>query len=170
MISEIRVPQKIDLETSIEFAKKLKETVPSESFVFDFSRVSRVRPFGMLRMACAIREFMTRNHHSSEFTMRHNPVNTYNQNAVGYAGHMGFFRACGLEFGNLPGGTPGNSYIPLTFRKVKDLVAGKQDRGSRMEEIAYQLAGQLVPREFRQTFLPCRLFIPRDCPKCNRTQ
>ena len=144
MTAIIRVPNRLDLESSIQFAKELRKILPAESCEFDFRRLNKVRPFGMLRTACAIRDYIAQYSHQTRFSMRHDLENNFNQRAMGYAAHMGFFQACGLDHGNAPGGDAGCNYVPITLMNSSELLSRFGNQGNIVESIAAQLAHQLL--------------------------
>ena len=146
MTTTIRVPRQLDLDSSIKFAKELKEIAPAEHFTFDFGRLTKVRPFGMLRTACAIRDFITEYSGRTIFDMRHRPEDFYNGQAIGYAAHMGFFQACGLDHGNAPGGEQRPNYVPITYRDRSELMCGARMNKPLVITISDNLAFSLLRR------------------------
>ncbi len=144
MTTTIAVPHQIDLDTSIQFAKNLKKVSPSDHCVIDFGQVNKVRPFGMLRTACAIREFIGQYSEGTLFEIRHRPNNSYNKRAINYAAHMGFFQACGLEFGKTPGEGAGKTHVPIAILKTSELLEGYGHHGPQVEKLAALLTRQLL--------------------------
>ncbi len=140
MTTVICAPRQLDLDSSIQFAKSLKKIVPSHYCVFDFGQVSKFRPFGMMRTAYSIRDIVLQYRDQTRFEWIYNPNAEWNQRAVGYAEYMRFFQACGFDGSNAAIVDEGNSYLPITYAKISELVAGHGHQGSRIESIAAQLA------------------------------
>lgn len=134
------MPAQLNLETSIKFARDLSQIVPASEFAFNARALKWVEPFGMLRVVCAIRDFVQKYHPQTTFTMQCDT----STNAYGYAAFMGFFQACNVPVGNEPGGNPGETYLPITFRKITDLLHSAFHDGERIESISYDLARQLL--------------------------
>lgn len=138
----ISLPSRLDLHSSIHFAERLQKLKPAEQFTFDFSPLRWVNPFGMLHTACTIRRFTSE--YSRQIKFRAHARGSTDRDAVKYAAFMGFFKACKFNFGNMPGGQAGDTYVPVTFTKVKTLVAGGIGFSSGVESIAHDLSQQLI--------------------------
>lgn len=104
----IRVPETLTPFSVYPFCKLLQTIGPSDEIVFDFSKTTTVEPFGMLVVASEI-ERCVATHPEIRFRCK-------NFEQMTYAGHMGFFKAYGLDFGRRPGEAFGSrNYIPLTY-------------------------------------------------------
>ncbi len=115
-ITTIRVPESLTLFTVYPFCLALQKLRPAEEIVFDFGKTRTVEPFGMLVVASEI-ERCVEEHPEAKFTCR-------NFEHMTYAGHMGFFKSFGLDFGRNPGEAQGSrNYIPLTYFKTAALKA-----------------------------------------------
>lgn len=152
MVDTIQMPTKIGLRDSIGFARRLSQTYPALSFTFDFRNVRWVEPLGLLRTACAIRDFTESNMHRSQFQCLID--SSSGTEAIGYAAHMGFFRACNLDYGKQPGGPSGTTNIPITFEKVSELMANTSDYGFHMKRIARELTVKLIMPYSKSLFRP----------------
>lgn len=119
----IKVPSRLDVNKSIEFAYFLQNKEVSADIVFDFSSMGWTAPFGLIYTCQAIRRFTQR-------------LGAYKATAIGwqkhgYQSHVGFFQACGIDVGNKPGeALGGDNYLPITERRVADLFneARMQDK------------------------------------------
>lgn len=148
----IHLPTKLDLSNSIGFARRLKEIDPAEEFTFDFSGMRWVEPFGLLRTACAIRRFTSLYSQRSRFCCLFDK--SQDMNAIDYAAFMGFFQACRFDYGNEPGGPLGNTYIPITFELVNDLLTGRSSYQSGIETVASELAQKLIQDDAQHLIQP----------------
>lgn len=151
-VDTIELPRRLDLRNSIGFARQLSETVPSEQFAFDFRQVTWVEPFGLLRTACAIRQFMESSVHGRSFRCLIDP--STDSKAIDYSAFMGFFKACNFDYGNPPGRKPGFSYVPIAFEKISELAMMQEDFGSQMKRIARELTVKLIMPYSKNLFRP----------------
>jgi len=100
-------------------------------------------PFGMLILACTIRDFVKyRKGYSLETTA--DGIN-YSVDAHSYLGHVGFFKFIGLSVGKEPGEAIGNSrYLPITIITQRQLKRNLVDRnvhlGPMIQEESERLA------------------------------
>ncbi|MCO5976815.1 hypothetical protein [Ideonella oryzae] len=114
---------------------------PTDQIIFDFSKTSTVEPFGMLVIASELERFVT-NHPEAKISCR-------NFEHMTYAGHMGFFKSFGLDFGREPGEAQGSrSYIPVTHFRTEALqreaaITGR-DVGDEVESQSKRLAETLL--------------------------
>lgn len=105
------VPSSLDHESALQFSHTLLCLPDEDDFLFDFSKLGHVEPFGMLYASTAIR--LCR---KARLQARFQAIN-FSQ--CTYAGHMGFFQTFGLDFGKSPGEAPGgNTYLPITRLEV----------------------------------------------------
>jgi len=111
----ILVPQDYTLEPVLAFAAAIHQTPPADEYIVDFQTPRYLTPFGMLYASHAIHSFIDA-HPTAKFT----PINYENH----YAGHMGFFQACGFDVGKAPGEAAGSDrYLPITILPVAELQA-----------------------------------------------
>lgn len=140
-VVHIRVPESLTLFTVYPFCKRLQEQRPADEIFFDFSKTRTVEPFGMLVVASEIERCVAA-HPEARFTCR-------NFEHMTYAGHMGFFKSFGLDFGRNPGEALGSrTYIPLTYFETALLhyeaeTAGR-DVGDEVELQSRRLSETLV--------------------------
>lgn len=137
--NHIIVPAVLDLHTALDFSITLSELAESEAFVFDFARTERVEPFGMLMVSseivCLKKKFPD------------SRIETINHERMTYAGHMGFFRAFGIDFGTPDSDIQNARFIPLTIFDCDELrleaVKNRVEVGDQVEEQSRKLADVL---------------------------
>jgi hypothetical protein len=118
----IRVPENLTAFTVFPFCRVLQSQRPTEELIFDFSQTKTVEPFGMLVAASEIKRCVAA-HPEAKFTCK-------NYQRMPYAGHMGFFKAFGLDFGRKPGEAFGSrNYIPLTYFNSLNLTHDAKREG-----------------------------------------
>lgn len=137
----VPVPESLTLWTVYPFCKQLQSLRPSEQIVFDFRKTKTVEPFGMLVVSSELLRCMGA-HPEAEFTCR-------NFDHMTYAGHMGFFKSFGLDFGRAPGEALGSrTYIPLTYFNTEELqraaACSAHDIGEEVEAHSKRLSETLV--------------------------
>lgn len=116
MAISLKMPATLTPFTVFAFCKQLHNVPPNQDVVFDFSMTTTVEPFGMLVVASEI-EYWAARRAQGGFSCRRFEHMTY-------AGHMGFFKSFGLDFGRKPGEANGSrSYIPLTHFTISSLEA-----------------------------------------------
>lgn len=145
----IRVPESLTAFTVYPFCKSLQQQRPTDELIFDFSKTKTVEPFGMLVAASEI-ERCVASHPEAKFTCK-------NYERMTYAGHMGFFKSFGLDFGRRPGEAYGSrTYIPVThFRssELKQAAARRgHDVGDEIEAHSKRLTETLVGSSEGETF------------------
>ena len=131
------VPSALDLVSALNFTSMLSNIEESEEYIFDFSNTRTVEPFPMLLVSSQINRMADR--------LPNSRMVFSNYKHMTYAGHMGFFKAFGLDFGKLPGEAKGSSrYLPLTIFDCNTLIqqaAGKGNEvGDEVEEYSKRLA------------------------------
>lgn len=110
----IGVPATLDLPQVAQFSLSIREVPDADTYLFDYSRMSTVSPFGMLLLGATIRRFMEERNGAEFFGQG------FNRND--YAAHMGFFQSIGLDFGKCPGEAHANgNYVPITEIQLQDL-------------------------------------------------
>ena len=145
----IRVPDSLTPFTVYAFCKHLQNLVPSDEVVFDFALTATVEPFGMLVVASEIERCVAA-HPETKFRCK-------NFDKMTYAGHMGFFKAFGLEFGRRPGeALGGRNYIPLTYFDTKVLqhaaASSGVDVGDEVELQSKRLTETLLGTDSGEVF------------------
>ena len=121
----IQVPRRLTLESSVQFACKLRDLPESDAYIFDFGGVGRIEPFALLYLSSELQRFRSRRNG------RH--FAAINYEGCTYAGHMGFFKSFGLDFGKSAGEAKGSgTYIPITIYDVEII---KQRASDNYEEV-----------------------------------
>ncbi|MDM0609497.1 hypothetical protein QTH09_00470 [Clostridium perfringens] len=111
---EVLMPKDFNLENSLKFCELLDELEYDEIYEYNYKNMSTVEPFGMLIIGSKIRKF------KMEKNKSYHTNSNYERN--GYAGHMGYFKSIGVDFGKKPGEANGNdNYIPLTVENVNEV-------------------------------------------------
>lgn len=86
----------------------------------DFSKVTKVRMSGMIYFLRTIEELKN----SGKKFQYYPGANTWKDpdKAISYAGHVGFFKAFGIDFGKEPGEALGSySYLPITKLTIEEI-------------------------------------------------
>ncbi|MDA9544272.1 hypothetical protein ACM43_06830 [Bradyrhizobium sp. CCBAU 45321] len=105
--SVIRLPPTLNMSNALRLRRKLAELDEDHDYLFDFELVGHTDPFGLLLVSDAISSFQSRQVFGDS-TCR-------NYQRMSYQSVMGFFRACGFEYGYAPGEAGGGSnYLPIT--------------------------------------------------------
>lgn len=143
LMKTVAIPHILDLQPTLDFAAEAAALPANIMFLgIDFSAWGQVepyklplRPFGMLIVSQAIRQYKARNPAVTVAPMRL-PGNEIES----YAAHMGFFDACGMNiekpFGNARGGM---TYLPITQVTNPSLLHGRD-----IEILSLKLAQQLT--------------------------
>lgn len=139
------VPKNHIIEDILRFGNEVRSHIGRPAEVhFDFQGKGFDTPFGMVYIACAIREFML-----SHPEAKCNPIRFEER---GYAAHMGYFQACGFEIGNPPGEAQGSErYLPITMLQTAEFRdQAKQELqhvGDVIESRSAQLASLLTQQQ-----------------------
>ncbi len=111
---KILLPSSLTLNDSLLFNIIVENTSNEREYEFDFRNLGTVEPFGMLIVSAKLRQFRIKHTDSRRMAIGYEKAT--------YAGHMGFFKSFGLDFGNEPGEALGSStYIPITKLNVCEL-------------------------------------------------
>lgn len=106
----IKVPE-LSLTNTINLVNEMWLLPDAKSFVFDFALVHEFTPLSLLYLSNEIRGFRSARSQSN--------FSVVNYKHATYAGHMGFFRTFGAEFGKMPGeASGGTSYLPITIENT----------------------------------------------------
>lgn len=141
------LPSKLDLASSLKFVTKLHGSPQADKYIFDCKYTKWVEPFGLLFVTNEILSFYkNRSHMKCSFR-------NFRGRRLSYAGHMGFFKAIKLDYGNNPGEAPGNeNYLPITILRVEDLEKQAAEQyhsiGKIIEKYAIQLACLLAHQQY----------------------
>jgi len=133
----IRFPESLTLWTAFPFCDELQKLRPSDEIAFDFKKTRTVEPFGMLVVSSEIERCM-KAHPEAKFTCT-------GYDHMSYAGHMGFFKSFGVDYGRAPGEAfGGRTYLPLTYFETDVLrrraAAAGHDIGDEIETESRYLA------------------------------
>jgi len=110
----INVPRRLTLESSVSFARELAALPDADEYIFNFGAVGRIEPFALLFLSSELQRCRSKRPSSSFAAV--------NFESCGYAAHMGFFKAFGLDHGKFPGEAKGSStYIPITIFDTQNL-------------------------------------------------
>ncbi|MFY4257336.1 ATP-binding protein [Achromobacter xylosoxidans] len=137
----INMPPSLTLWTAFPFCEHLQRLGSASEYIFDFKKTNTVEAFGMLVVSSEIVKFIAK-HSDSKITYR-------NYEHMTYAGHMGFFKSCGINFGKMPGEANGSrNYIPLTYFNTSEMEAraasAGDDIGDEVERQSQRLAETLL--------------------------
>ena len=135
----VAVPRRLPFETAVQFSCELASLPLDRNFFFDFDNVGRIEPFALLFLSSELQRCQSKRPNSKFSALRFE--------SCGYAAHMGFFKAFGLDHGNAPGEAKGsNTYIPITifdsgviqkqaaenYEAVGHFIEGKAEEMARM--------------------------------------
>lgn len=134
-------PGSLDLENSLAMAAQIQGLAPGSEYLFDFTRIRWIGPFGMVLLSTCLEDAVSRLGPQSIYAQGHRERH--------YMAHMGFFRAFGLKHGNAPGQAKGSSsYRPITDIECNPYysqsVQGGVALGELMEEQAKQITSVLI--------------------------
>lgn len=108
-------PDNSDIDSVFNFCNQMEVHTDCEQLTIDFSKMGRVEPFTMLYIAKRLREIFKKNKN-----IQYAGKGFENKS---YVAHMGFFRACGLDYGKNPGEAYGSpNYIPFTILRVQTVA------------------------------------------------
>lgn len=140
----VSIPKQLNFKNAMELSRRI-EALPREGRVlFDFGDMNFVGPFAFVLISARVRDLVQEMPPESVFVKNHTKHS--------YHGHMGFFKAFGVDFGNAPGGAKGSgTYLPITIEKVVDLQRAaaqvKLPVGEVVEGKARRLATILAGKE-----------------------
>ena len=138
---------RLGFKSAIQLAEEIRNLPEDREYVLDFSEMSWVHPFGMLYVARAIRDLQIR-YPDCELISE----NMDRAGAGSYAAYMGFFQACGIDHGNLPGDAHGShTHLPLTYIDVRTITGKTPDYGW-IEYTSRDLAKKLTQQDSGDVF------------------
>ncbi len=150
MTKKIFAPDSFTLQNAINFAEVVRNLEPEAEYTFDFSRtVGLIEPFGMLLVSSEIQRFVSAHPGCS--------ISCSGYNHMSYAGHMGFFKAFGLDFGKRPGEASGSRhYIPVTILRtekiVDDAIANGREVGDEVDNLCARISETLCANNTGDVF------------------
>jgi hypothetical protein len=137
----ITIPSHLNSGNVLEFNQKLQSYCEFENYCFDFSGLKFAKPYAMLYLSEAIREFVKKNESEKKCGVLID--GKILNSACSYLAHMGFFTDTGIEYGNQAGQAPGGSnYIPITKIIFNDLH--EEDKFSCEHELIDKKAKELA--------------------------
>lgn len=145
----IKVPNALTPFTVFSFSRELQKVPSNQEVVFDFSATTTVEPFGMLVVASEIAQWSLNRLRGGIVCRRFEHMT--------YAGHMGFFKSFGQDFGKQPGEALGSaSYIPLTYLDNSALEADAARLGvdvrDEIEAQSKRLTATLIGKDSGEVF------------------
>lgn len=125
---EVELPASLDAREASLFTSRLRALPIAGEYVFDFRRLEHLPVYGMLLVSSAIRRFQRERTGQHSPTPQFHAVNYSNtDDGHTYAAHMGFFKACGIEFGRSVGEAWGSdTYLPLSKLTTANLLQGRR--------------------------------------------
>jgi hypothetical protein len=125
------------MAAALTLARQFASTSSAASYDVDFSAVTFTQPFSMLYLSSLIRRLIQDRPEVS--------VSFSHYERLGYLAHMGFFKACGIEYGKDPGQAAGSpDYLPLTRLAISDLEAEASDQYEDPRETIERHSGKLA--------------------------
>lgn len=133
---EICIPEKLRLKEVLFTARMIRDIPAGSNVDIDFRAMHEAGPFALLMLSSAISR--KRNEMVGvNFTPR-------NYSHQSYFAHMGFFRACGFEYGRAPGAAHGSDkYLPVTKQGVTEIRRESQETGRPLGELVEEDARTL---------------------------
>lgn len=136
---KIVLPNKLNLMGSISLCNILDGITDEELWCFDFGRLGRVEPFGMLFTGAKFRQI------KRKYPGLERKAGNFRKSNCTYAANMGYFKSIGLNFGKNPGEASGSdNYIPVTKLAIEDIINESKKEvehiGSIVEKRAESLA------------------------------
>ena len=129
----VPVPRRLTLENTVQFSCQLRDLPKSESYVLDFTNVGRIEPFALLFLSSELQRFKSKRSYAKRFAAS-------NFEHCTYAGHMGVFKAFGLDFGKHAGEATGSgTYIPITIYDTGEI---KQAAADNYEAVGHFIENQ----------------------------
>ena len=137
MTHPFKLPKRFDMASALTISRQMSSAPPSDQYAFDFADVTFTQPFSMLYFSGQLRQFASKRP-SSSITFIH-------YEHLGYLAHMGFFKACGIEYGKDPGEAAGSpDYVPLTRLAICDLEEEASDQYEDPRETIERHSGTLA--------------------------
>ncbi len=137
---EIKIPARLRLKEVLETARSIRDVPDGAAVQIDFEDMREPGPFALLMISSAI----SRRRHAAAPSA---PVNfsPRNYSFHSYCANMGFFRACGFDFGREPGAAHGSDkYLPVTLQGIADIRRESHDTGRPLGELVEEEARSLA--------------------------
>jgi hypothetical protein len=144
IVKQLKFPEKLDLESVLHFAMLLDDCANCDQVRIDVGVDRWFPPFSMLFLATKIRHFKN--------SAPHIKLLIYNYKNHEYPAHMGFFAACGIEYGRKIGEAWGNrNYLPITSISRNQLYESDFDKYSEIQDLIQRKSDQIsaiISRDF----------------------
>lgn len=133
----VQVPKRLDTNGVLQFVRTMNALPDDDEYSFEFSDHRWAEPFGILYALAAIRLLQESRPDSK--------ISAQNYKQHGYHGHMGFFQACGFEYGNKPGDAPGShNYLPITEIDISEVYQEAAASGLEVGELIDRDANRIA--------------------------
>ncbi|MEC0283852.1 ATP-binding protein [Terribacillus saccharophilus] len=105
------------------------KTMKDSRLIIDFKNMTHFEPFSMLISSHIF------NNWARQCSENNIDLQFKNYEHCGYAGHMGYFKHFGLDYGNEPNEAKGSrTYLPITTIKVNDLKDASSTRREKIQD------------------------------------
>lgn len=127
----------LDLVAALELSEAIASTEECEELIFDFKKSRTIEPFAMLLISSEITRY--------KYRCKNTTTSCSNFRHMTYAGHMGFFKSFGLDFGNAPGEARGSSrYVPLTIYSCEEIRKSAAIKGTAVGDEVESISKKLT--------------------------
>ncbi|MFU2210361.1 hypothetical protein [Solidesulfovibrio sp. C21] len=148
---------------SINLSRCLSNLPCVSEYVFDFSNMQAVFPYGIVTSVFSIDHFkklmtkMVQKKYGITPSFVYNGIDVYNNNAHGYAAHVGFFKEIGADIGRCAGEAYGSdSYIPIEKIGVSEVHDRAEERAVSYNDIieiySQRLASVIAKNDVKQIY------------------
>jgi hypothetical protein len=134
---DIRIPERLRLKEVLETARLIRDVPNSGEVHIDFGAMRDPGPFALLMLSSAI------SRKRNAFPEVHFSPRNYSHHS--YCAHMGFFRACGFDYGREPGAAHGSDkYLPVTKQGITEIRRESNESGRPVGELVEEEARSLA--------------------------
>jgi hypothetical protein len=145
--TRLTLTNKLDVQAAVDLATRMAALPSDADYVFDFAPLTWAEPLGALYAANAIRQFVNERHPGRVLV-----ANFQTTLCHSYLGHIGFFRAFGLDYGKGLGEARGSSsYLPITEVDISNVMAEAYDTERTLGDLIHRKADGLVDVLTQQT-------------------
>lgn len=133
----------LGLNGALKTLERLQVPEGTNEVRINFAQLKHVEPFGLLLISRAI----------GVLKSKHRDVKFFGENfsECSYAGHLGFFKSFGLDFGKAPGEAAGSdNYLPITQCSIRELREDAENRGDRLGD-HIKAEAELIARVLSRT-------------------
>ena len=143
MSATIKLPDQLNAENVFRFATELDDLKGKKEVVIEMGEPRYFAPFPMLFIAMKLKSFKALNP-ACETRFKQYAGHTY-------AGHMGFFKMCGADFGKDVGQADGSvDYIPISRVSREELYESPSDRFEELPDLIQRhvdRVGKIITRD-----------------------